>query len=651
MASSSDRLTARGHRWPTDQRGSMLIGTVLAMLLLTVLALSLAMSGTLEGKVAINHYALVKGLHVADAGIEGVRKELTDCVNNPACLPSGWTGVWSPVLAAKGAVCNNANGVAFNFSPTGGASWSLTGANPTLFITNNSSDPAETGNPDPNCTDTDGIITVIADGRTGAAGAFGASKRIAVDLFWRPDASGTEGGRWGEAVQGGSGGAAQITGNAMVYGGVALNNTGGGTAWAMGGGAGIRNNYENAGPSSEQLRATTRALLNPTLLALGDVSLDATFRVQQGTVTFSGGATAGVAQGSTTGRKQTLDMALANDFDPAAVSAIHADRTGQATGTGASVPLLSSAVSTTDTRTWEQMLNQDGLHITAADLTASCGGPCSGNVIDGYTGTPIPATSQQRFCVYSNMAAPPPGPPGAPACTRKWTISCPPAVPLPCGVQSKFDLIVDQAPNPNTATLAVQGLIVFDNFGTGQGIRFGGLNGGGPESLGTITYTGSATIFVDNFNNGGTVNDCTGAAVCAGRLTIAADIVTPAASFPTAVNPPVYPPAAGTVNTIGFMADQIGIAYGADNTSISASNLTLTGLFYAQSQIYMCKQTETLGSLLSAQVTISCNVPKIAAIKQMSRFLPSGLIGGPPPGAPLPTGMAVVVRWRELPRP
>jgi hypothetical protein len=41
------------------------------------------------------------------------------------------------------------------------------------------------------------------------------------------------------------------------------------------------------------------------------------------------------------------------------------------------------------------------------------------------------------------------------------------------------------------------------------------------------------------------------------------------------------------------------------------------------------------GSLLSAQVTHSCNVPKIAAVKPMSRFLARGLIGAGrerPPG-------------------
>jgi hypothetical protein len=271
-------------------------------------------------------------------------------------------------------------------------------------------------------------------------------------------------------------------------------------------------------------------------------------------------------------------------------------------------------------------------------MTMGCLPQCTNNVMDGYTGTavvPPGNTNLRRFCFYANMAAPA-APAGWPDCVLKTTTTG--------TLASLFDLVIDDGPNPNTATLTVKGLIVFDNYATGQGIRFGGLNGGGPESLGSIVYTGSATLFVDD----GSATNCAGAAVCAGRLTIAADIKTPNASFPTAVNPPVYPPTAGTVNTLGFMADQIGIARGADDSNASASDLTLTGLFYAQSRLFMCKQTEVFGSVLSAQVNISCNVPKIAAVKTMSRFLPTGLIGSG--GGAIP-GTAVVVRWREATRP
>src|SRR5215471_18104861 len=111
-----------------SQQGSILLGTVLAMLLLTVLALSLAMNSTLEGKVALNHYALVKALYVADAGIDGVRKELTDYVN----ANGGWQGTWNNVLAAKGNLCAGGARVAFNAAPAGGATWTQVGSARTL---------------------------------------------------------------------------------------------------------------------------------------------------------------------------------------------------------------------------------------------------------------------------------------------------------------------------------------------------------------------------------------------------------------------------------------------------------------------------------------------------------------------------------------
>jgi hypothetical protein len=452
--------------WNTyDQRGSVLLATVLAMLLLTVLALSLAMVGTLEGKIAVNHYALVQALHVADSGIEGVKRELTAFVNDPTLMPNGWLGTWTPLLQARGAVCNAGNGVTFDFTPGVGAAWTRTGASPTLFVRDNDGPRAPWENGD-GCTDTDGIIAIRADGRIAATtGAFGANKPVTVDVGWQV---GGASGSWDHAVNGGGGGPGTvINGNAMIYGGVFLSETSGGEAWAMGGTSGIRNNYQNGAdaPVSEQLAATTRQLLNPTLLAEGDVSLSAGFYVKQGTVSFSGGATAGLAQASVTNRKQTLDRALANDFDPGSVNEIHADRVGPFTA-NPSFPLLSDVVGGGDLRTWEVMLNEDGVHITPADVLAACGNPtpaeCRADVIDGYSGTPI-GGSLRRFCVAANIPAGdlPPG------CTIKATITG--------TVPSKFILTVDETPNPNTAVLVVQGIIVFDGYGAGQGVRIGGL--------------------------------------------------------------------------------------------------------------------------------------------------------------------------------
>jgi hypothetical protein len=119
---------------------------------------------------------------------------------------------------------------------------------------------------------------------------------------------------------------------------------------------------------------------------------------------------------------------------------------------------------------------------------------------------------------------------------------------------------------------------------------------------------------------------------------------TAAGAYPTAVDPPSYPPAAGTLNNIALIAERIGLSRGADDSNVSgAANLLMTGLFYAQTQVYSCKQNEIFGSLFSRTVTMSCNVPRIAAIKSMNWFLPAHLIGSVPPGP----GTLAVLRWRE----
>lgn len=587
----------------SDESGMVLFLTAVAMLLLGILAVSFTLVASLESKLGVNYTALVKALHIAEGGIEGVKRELIDYVN-----ASGWTGTWTPVLAARSTACSAATSVTFDEVPADGASWDRTGSDATLFIRDNDTSPGVTWEDGNECLDADGIITIRADGRlASAAGAFAARKPLAVDVAW------STGGGWDNAVNGGSGApGAVIRGNAMVYGGVRLVEAGGGIAWAMGGTSGIRNNYQNGAgaPASEQLRPSTRALMNPTLLAQGDVALNAGLLVENGTVTFSGGATAGLPQGSVTDRKQTLDLALANDFDPAGVAEIHADRTGPYPNPPA-FPRLSDAVGAGDPRTWEAMYNQDGLHITSAPYVPGAGGGLGGNVIDASIGEPA-GPGLRTFCV--------PYP-----CGTSVTIN---------GVTSRFNLTIDVP--AKTATLEASGIIVFDNFGSGTGLTIGKKSG--TNRLEVIEYVGSAVIFVED----GSPGNC-GAPPCAGHLTIAADIKTPPASFPTAVNPPVIPPAPGTVNALGFVAERIGLARGADDSNLSgAAQLTLTGFFFAQSQLYSCKQNEILGSLYSRVISMSCNVPKIAAVKNMSRFIPMRLIGGSTDG-----GTLTVLRWRE----
>lgn len=603
MVTARSDLSAPGRSLLKDQRGTVLFLTAVAMLLLGVLAVSFTLVASLESKMGVNYTALVKALHIAEGGIDGVKRELIDYVN-----ANGWTGTWTPVLVARSTACSPATGVTFDDVPTGGASWDRTGGDATLFLRDNDTSLGVTWEDGNECVDADGIVTIRADGRLASpAGAFGARKPLAVDVAW------SAGEVWDNAVNGGSGApGAVIQGNAMVYGGVRLVETGGGTAWAMGGTSGIRNNYQNGpgAPASEQLRASTRALMNPTLLAQGDVALNAGLLVEDGTVTFSGGATAGLPQGSLTDRKQTLDLALANDFDPAGVTAIHADSTGPYPNPSA-FPRLSDAVGGGDPRTWEAMYNQDGLHITSAPYVPGMGGGVGGNVIDASIGEPA-GPGLRTFCV--------PYP-----CGTSVTIN---------GVTSRFNLTINVP--ARTATLVASGIIVFDDFGTGPGLIIGKKTG--TAQLDVIEYIGSAVIFVED----GSPGNC-GPPPCAGHLTIEADVKTAPASFPTTVNPPVNPPAPGTVNALGFVAERIGLARGADDSNLSgASQLTLAGLFFAQSQLYSCKQNEVLGSLYSRVVTMSCNVPKIAAVKNMSSFVPARIIGGSTDG-----GTLTVLRWRE----
>lgn len=226
-------LTARPNRSGRDERGTILVITVVAMLLLAVLVLSFSMVATLEGRMGVNYHGQVKALHVADAGIEGVRRELLDTAISYFTLDASgtprWTGTWKPVLQALGTLCDGTKQVAFDFAPTDAAGWVRQGASPTLFIRDNINAPGEDAD---ECEDRDGILTIHANGRLGVAGGLAAVyKPVSLDVTW----GGGTGSGWDNAVNGGRGAGGQINGNAMVFGGVSLTQTGGGVVWAMGG--------------------------------------------------------------------------------------------------------------------------------------------------------------------------------------------------------------------------------------------------------------------------------------------------------------------------------------------------------------------------------------------------------------------------------
>ncbi|MGH7318550.1 MAG: hypothetical protein ACRELA_02825, partial [Candidatus Rokuibacteriota bacterium] len=149
--------TARLIRGGRDERGAILIITVVAMLLLAVLALSFSMVATLEGRMGVNYHGLVKALHVADAGIEGVKKTDVEPWVNDVAHP--WTGNWNDFLAAHGTLCDGTKQVTFNSAPADGAGWVRLGASATLFIRDNTGAPGEDAD---ECVDKDGIIMIRA---------------------------------------------------------------------------------------------------------------------------------------------------------------------------------------------------------------------------------------------------------------------------------------------------------------------------------------------------------------------------------------------------------------------------------------------------------------------------------------------------------
>lgn len=593
--------TADGSGRRTDERGTVLLITAVAMLLLFILALSFTAVAKMEGRIGVNHYALVKALHVADAGIEGIKRELTDSVN-----ASGWSGTWSPVLNARGTLCNGANSVTFNTAPSGGATWARTGAAATLFVRNNVSG----GDPGDACADTDGIITIRATGRlNGAVNAFAGSRPLAVDVAWN------SGSAWDSAVNGGSGApGAVIQGNAVIYGSVQLLSSLGSIAWAMGGGSEILNNYLGATPPVDDLPAAVKVRINPVLRALGDQALNASFMVKQGLVTFGGGATAGIPEDPSNGRKDTLDMALASDFDPATVPQIYADRTGLF-ATAATFPRLSDLVpGDPSRRTWEGMLQPtasggDAVLVPSALLNG-------GTRIDGsMPGLVARAGTSGIWDLCRPTASTGSG------CVDGGPTAMPNVFFLTMNTGNSPELGIQ----PQEGALVVRGKIVFTGFGTTD-LEIGQSSGPQAGRLTRIIYSGAATIFVDDSLPGNGLG---------GRLHLQAHFHTANGAYPTADNPLVFPPV--TTNNIAFMTERTLLAGNG-----AAQQLELTALFYAQAQIQHGAQNAAVGSLFSQSVDLGSNVPRIAAVRAMSRFLPPGVIGG----ASGP-GTLSVIRWRE----
>lgn len=116
----------------------------------------------------------------------------------------------------------------------------------------------------------------------------------------------------------------------------------------------------------------------------------------------------------------------------------------------------------------------------------------------------------------------------------------------------------------------------------------GSLNMSKDGSDTTITYTGSGVVLAE------------------GSVQINANLVTNGnSSFP--------------VNVIGFMTP--------NTIGFNEANIDVMGLFYAENQVVVQKQTDIVGTIVANYFNMGTNVPSIFQVPDVINYLPAGLIG------------------------
>ena len=135
--------------------------------------------------------------------------------------------------------------------------------------------------------------------------------------------------------------------------------------------------------------------------------------------------------------------------------------------------------------------------------------------------------------------------------------------------------------------MTVSGVVIVDpNAGASLGGDFNIAKAGAQD---TISYTGSGSLYVS------------------GTIQIDASLVTAGAnSFPS--------------NIIGFMTpNRIGF---------NEANIDVMGLFYAENEIKVQKQTDILGTIASNFFDLGTNVPAIYQVPDTTFNVPAGMING-----------------------
>ncbi len=155
---------------------------------------------------------------------------------------------------------------------------------------------------------------------------------------------------------------------------------------------------------------------------------------------------------------------------------------------------------------------------------------------------------------------------------------------------------MNQAGDP-AQTLIVNGRIYISNATTSGDFK---LNTSGSNK--SFTYTGKAAI------------------LAAGNIEVNANLETSGnTSFPT--------------NIMGFMTHH--------DVSMDAAGLNVMGLFYAEHQVYVAKQTDIVGTIVSNFFNMGTNVPAIYQVPDTINNLPAGMIGAS-------TGWKLSVIWQKI---
>jgi hypothetical protein len=78
------------------------------------------------------------------------------------------------------------------------------------------------------------------------------------------------------------------------------------------------------------------------------------------------------------------------------------------------------------------------------------------------------------------------------------------------------------------------------------------------------------------------------------------------------------------------------------NIGFNVANIDVMGLFYAQNEIEVSKQTTIMGTIVSNEFDMGTNVPNVVQVPETANNLPPFLIGGDSGGWSM-----TIVSWQK----